>query len=85
MGVPFVGSAGQLLDQMLGAVKLDRQRVYITNIIPWRPPGNRPPTIEEIEMMRPLLKNILRLLNRASFSRLGEQLARHCLALRQEL
>ena len=56
MGVPFVGSAGQLLDQMLGAVKLDRQRVYITNIIPWRPPGNRPPTIEEIEMMRPFVE-----------------------------
>ena len=56
MGVPFVGSAGQLLDQMLGAVKLDRQRVYITNIIPWRPPGNRPPTTEEIEMMRPFVE-----------------------------
>lgn len=56
MGVPFVGSAGQLLDQMLGAVKLDRQSVYITNIIPWRPPGNRPPTIEEIEMMRPFVE-----------------------------
>lgn len=56
MGVPFVGSAGQLLDQMLGAVKLDRQSVYITNIIPWRPPGNRPPTTEEIEMMRPFVE-----------------------------
>ena len=56
MGVPFVGKAGQLLDQMLASVKLDRQSVYIANIMPWRPPGNRPPTAEEIEMMRPFVE-----------------------------
>lgn len=61
MGVPFVGSAGQLLDQMLASVGLDRQSVYITNIMPWRPPGNRTPTEEEIEMMRPFVEKHVQL------------------------
>ena len=56
MGLPFVGSAGQLLDQMLAAVGLDRTTVYIANIMPWRPPGNRALTNEEIEMMRPFVE-----------------------------
>ena len=43
-GKPFVGRAGQLLDKMLGAIGLDRDQVYITNLIFWRPPGNRTPT-----------------------------------------
>ena len=55
-GLPFVGRAGQLLDQMLACVGLDRTSVYITNILPWRPPGNRTPTSEEIAMMRPFLE-----------------------------
>lgn len=61
MGVPFVGSAGQLLDQMLASVGLDRQSVYITNIMPWRPPGNRTPTEEEVEMMRPFVEKHVQL------------------------
>ena len=63
MGVPFVGAAGQLLDKMLGAVKLDRTHVYIANVLPWRPPGNRPPTPEEIMMMRPFLDRHITLIN----------------------
>ena len=63
MGAPFVGSAGQLLDQMLGSVGLDRTCVYITNILPWRPPGNRPPTAEEVTMMRPFLEKHIALIN----------------------
>ncbi|MEX2034049.1 MAG: uracil-DNA glycosylase, partial [Xanthobacteraceae bacterium] len=43
-GLPFVGKSGQLLDRMLTAVGLDRTQVYIANIVPWRPPGNRTPT-----------------------------------------
>lgn len=62
MGLPFVGSAGQLLDQMLGAVGLDRTRVYIANIMPWRPPGNRALTVEEIEMMRPFVEKHISLI-----------------------
>ena len=45
IGRPFVGRAGQLLDRMLSAIGLDRQKVYIANVVPWRPPGNRTPTL----------------------------------------
>ena len=62
MGLPFVGSAGQLLDQMLGAVGLDRTSTYIANIMPWRPPGNRALTVEEIEMMRPFVEKHISLI-----------------------
>jgi DNA polymerase len=44
IGRPFVGRAGQLLDKMLAAIELDRTKVYIANVVPWRPPGNRTPT-----------------------------------------
>src|SRR5262249_13956710 len=48
IGRPFVGRAGQLLDRMLAAIGLDRTGVQITNVIYWRPPGNRTPTAAEI-------------------------------------
>ena len=61
-GRPFVGKAGQLLDRMLGAIGMDRraddpaQAVYITNVLPWRPPQNRDPKPEEIQMLLPFLR-----------------------------
>jgi DNA polymerase len=55
MGKPFVGRAGQLLDRMLGAIGLDREQVYIANMVPWRPPGNRNPTPEELVQCMPFL------------------------------
>ena len=56
-GKPFVGRAGQLLDRMLAAIDLERTRnVYITNVLPWRPPQNRDPKPEEIGMMKPFLE-----------------------------
>ncbi|MGC3938271.1 uracil-DNA glycosylase [Roseobacter sp. EG26] len=59
-GLPFVGRAGQLLDRMLAAIDMGRARadapVYITNVLPWRPPQNRDPHPEEIAMMRPFLE-----------------------------
>ena len=59
MGIPFVGQAGQLLDKMLKSIGLDRRQIYITNFVPWRPPGNRTPSSEEISQLRPfMLKHI---------------------------
>lgn len=55
-GLPFVGPAGQLLDRMLAAIQLDRTQAYITNILPWRPPGNRNPTDAEIAACLPFLE-----------------------------
>ncbi|MBC6408351.1 MAG: uracil-DNA glycosylase [Rhodobacteraceae bacterium] len=56
-GRPFVGRAGKLLDRMLGAIGLDRaQSIYITNVLPWRPPENRDPKPGEIAMMTPFLE-----------------------------
>ncbi|MBM3555385.1 MAG: uracil-DNA glycosylase, partial [Alphaproteobacteria bacterium] len=52
-GLPFVGISGQLLDRMLAAIGLDRESVYISNILPWRPPGNRKPTTNEIAVCLP--------------------------------
>lgn len=56
-GKPFVGRAGQLLDRMLGAIGLSRSdTVYITNVLPWRPPQNRDPKPDEIAMLQPFLR-----------------------------
>lgn len=55
MGLPFVGESGQLLDRMLGSVGFGRNDVYITNTLPWRPPGNRTPSSEEVQMLWPFL------------------------------
>lgn len=54
-GKPFVGRAGQLLDRMLAAIGLDRTKVYIANMVPWRPPGNRNPTPDELAQCAPFL------------------------------
>ncbi len=61
-GRPFVGRAGQLLDKMLGAIQLSRsESVYITNILPWRPPQNRDPKPDEIAMMQPFIQRHIEL------------------------
>lgn len=62
-GLPFVGPAGRLLDKMLAAIGLDRTDVYITNILPWRPPGNRNPTDAEIGACLPFLERHIALAN----------------------
>ena len=55
-GIPFVGKAGQLLNKMLLAIKLQREDVYITNVVNWRPPDNRTPTDDEILEYLPFLQ-----------------------------
>ena len=72
-GIPFVGRAGQLLDKMLRPIGLTRVKdqmddnqigtVYICNVIPWRPPQNRDPNLDEIEMMLPFLKKHIELVD----------------------
>jgi uracil-DNA glycosylase family 4 len=60
-GAPFVGKAGQLLDRMLAAIGLDETSAYITNVVFWRPPGNRKPTDAEIEACRPFAERHIEL------------------------
>ncbi len=68
-GLPFVGRAGQLLDRMFAAIGLSRRSpdaqsaLYITNVMPWRPPQNREPDAGEIAMMRPFLERHIELVD----------------------
>lgn len=62
-GRPFVGRAGQLLDRMLAAIGLDRASVYIANVVPWRPPGNRAPTPQETALCMPFTLRQIALAN----------------------
>ncbi len=56
-GLPFVGVSGQLLDKAFAAIGYSRKKnIYISNVIPWRPPGNRTPTAEEIAMCYPFIE-----------------------------
>lgn len=56
-GLPFVGESGKLLDRMMAAIGRDRTSLYITNVLPWRPPGNRNPTQEEIALFLPFVRH----------------------------
>lgn len=62
-GVPFVGRAGQLLDRMLAAIGLTREAVYIANVVPWRPPGNRTPTPQETTICLPFIQRQIELVD----------------------
>lgn len=64
VGLPFVGRSGQLLDRMLGAIGLARKTdVYIANLLPWRPPGNRTPTPQEVAICLPFIQRQIQLAN----------------------
>jgi DNA polymerase len=62
-GLPFVGQAGQLLDRMLAAAGLAQADVYITNLVFWRPPGNRTPSPEEVQVCQPFVERQIELLS----------------------
>jgi uracil-DNA glycosylase len=62
-GLPFVGRSGKLLDLMIGAIGMDRTSVYIANVIPWRPPGNRTPTPQETQICLPFIRRQIELVD----------------------
>lgn len=74
-GIPFVGRAGQLLDQMLAAVGLDRRMVYICNVLKCRPPNNRDPEPAEVATCKPYLLTQLSLISPAIIVCLGRHAA----------
>ena len=62
-GLPFVGRSGKLLDRMLTAIGLERASVYIANVVPWHPPGNRTPTPQETQICLPFIKRQIELVD----------------------
>jgi uracil-DNA glycosylase len=80
-GKPFVGRAGQLLDKMLAAIGLTEADVHITNVVYWRPPGNRTPTTEEVQVCRPFLEKQIELVEPNVIALLGGVSAKHMLGL----
>ncbi|HXJ01461.1 MAG TPA: uracil-DNA glycosylase [Micropepsaceae bacterium] len=80
-GLPFVGRAGKLLDRMLAAIGLDRSKVYITNVLNWRPPQNRDPSPEEAAACLPFLHRHIELADPQILVLLGAVSVRHVLGL----
>jgi len=76
LGLPFVGKAGKLLDEMLASIDLKREDVYIANVVKHRPPGNRDPKPEEVEACWPYLEEQIRIIKPKLIVCLG----RHSLA-----
>jgi uracil-DNA glycosylase len=83
LGRPFVGQSGQLLDRMLATIGLPRSSVYITNVIYWRPPGNRSPTQAEIAACQPFLERQIELLKPKIIVFLGGIAARGLLGVKE--
>jgi DNA polymerase len=79
-GEPFVGRAGQLLDKILAACQLERDAVYILNVLKCRPPGNRNPTPEEACQCRPFLERQLQLIRPEFICCMGAVAAQNLLA-----
>jgi uracil-DNA glycosylase family 4 len=84
-GRPFVGRAGQLLERILASVGIDRHDVYITNIVKFRPPGNRNPTPAEIAASEPVLLEQIRLIRPQIIATLGNVPTQHFLASREAI
>jgi DNA polymerase len=83
IGKPFVGRAGQLLDRMLAAIGLDRSKVYIANVVPWRPPGNRDPTLQETAICLPFIQRQIELANPDLLVSLGNSSVRTLLGAKE--
>ena len=79
-GTPFVGPSGKLLDQMLAAIGLDRTSVYISNVLFWRPPGNRQPAPAEISACLPFVARHIELVDPDMLVLLGGSAAKTLMA-----
>ena len=82
-GLPFVGRSGKLLDRMLAAIGLDRTSVYIANIVPWRPPGNRTPTPQESQICLPFILRQIELVDPEILVCLGGPSAQTLLGIKE--
>jgi uracil-DNA glycosylase len=82
-GLPFVGRSGKLLDRMIGAIGLDRTKVYIANVIPWRPPGNRTPTPQETQICLPFIQRQIELVDPEVLVTLGNPSTQTLLGARE--
>jgi uracil-DNA glycosylase family 4 len=82
IGKPFMGRSGQLLDRMLATIGLDRAQVYVANIVPWRPPGNRTPTPQEIAICKPFIARQIELASPEILLCLGGPAAQNLLGLK---
>lgn len=76
LGLPFVGASGQLLDRMLASIGRGRESAYITNIVNWRPPGNRKPQPQEIAISLPFVERHIELVQPKAVVLLGDTAAR---------
>ena len=84
-GRPFVGAAGQLLDKMLHNLQLDREEVYITNVVKSRPPGNRDPLPDEIEACLPYLRKQIKAIRPRVIVTLGKVAAHALLGTKEPI
>ncbi|MES5048422.1 uracil-DNA glycosylase [Rhizobium nepotum] len=75
-GMPFAGKSGLLLDRMLAAIGLERAGIMLGNVVPWRPPGNRPPTQAEMDICRPFIERQIALAEPKHLLLLGNLTAR---------
>ena len=82
-GLPFVGRSGQLLNRMIAAIGLNRGNVYIANVIPWRPPGNRTPTPQETQVCLPFIQRQIELVNPDVLVTLGNPSTQTLLSTRE--
>ena len=62
-GIPFVGQSGQLLTNIMHSIGIEREKIYITNVVPWRPENNRTPSYDEIKFFKPILEKHIALIN----------------------
>ena len=85
VGKSFVSAKGDLFEKMLNAIDLKKDDIFIANAIPWRPPGNRYPTEEEIKICRPFIFNLIKILKPKIIVCLGEISTNQILDLKQSV